>query len=204
MRNCSSFLRGIVGDGSIGSAMTPDQAWKQIRRALDAIRYLIEQAPDSKNGSECTLTNPGAVDGADPGSSFSDLVNEFVSLWNSIAAVSKVRVFNDKRKQTFRARLKDEWWRENYREALARIPTIPFLVGANEKKWVATVEWFLRPSSVTKVLEGRYDTLHNLSDDDVVSQAARALKLSEGASNLPEQDTGENFDWGLGREDEEL
>ena len=41
-------------------------------------------------------------------------------------------------------------------EAIKSINESPFLLGRNEKGWVITFDWFIKPSNFTKVLEGNY------------------------------------------------
>jgi len=38
------------------------------------------------------------------------------------------------------------------------IPDSPFLLGENDRGWRADIDWFLRPDSVTRILEGKYRT----------------------------------------------
>ncbi len=63
----------------------------------------------------------------------------------------------DARRTQLRARWKDEHWRDNWMVALARAGPSAFLRGANDRGWVIDLEFFLRPDTVTKILEGKYD-----------------------------------------------
>jgi hypothetical protein len=44
-----------------------------------------------------------------------------------------------------------------WRLILGRINASPFCLGQNDRGWKADVEFFLRPDTATKVLEGKYD-----------------------------------------------
>lgn len=55
------------------------------------------------------------------------------------------------------ARWKDRWWQENWQLALERGGESAFLRGANDRGWVIDFEFFLRPDTATKILEGKYD-----------------------------------------------
>lgn len=80
---------------------------------------------------------------------------EFVKRWNELPEpFGKIRVMSSGRLKTFGARLLEPGW--NWREAINLMPSCPFLAGQNQRKWVANVEFFLRPDSVAKILEGRY------------------------------------------------
>lgn len=79
-----------------------------------------------------------------------------VTEWNSVGPVRCSRLTPTRRK-ALAARLRDAWWRENWREGLARLPNARFACGENERKWKADFDWFLKPDSLTRLLEGKYD-----------------------------------------------
>jgi hypothetical protein len=80
--------------------------------------------------------------------------------WNEMAGkngLSKVTRLNSKRKTALRERRKDPWWREHWVEALEKISASPFLLGTKPgSDWKAHLEWFLRPDTVAKLVEGGY------------------------------------------------
>lgn len=61
-----------------------------------------------------------------------------------------------KRKTALTARWRDQWWRDNYLAALELAADCPFLRGDNDRGWRMDFEFFCRPDSVTKILEGKY------------------------------------------------
>jgi hypothetical protein len=63
----------------------------------------------------------------------------------------------DKRLTAFCARAKDRTWLDQYPAALARFARSSFLQGHGSKGWRPDVDWFLKPDSVTVILEGKYD-----------------------------------------------
>lgn len=83
---------------------------------------------------------------------------EFRAAWNQLPSppISHVRSMSEDRKTTLRARLREPFWVENWRSALAEIPKLPFLLGENERRWAIDADFFLRPGSVTKIMEGKY------------------------------------------------
>lgn len=92
----------------------------------------------------------------------------FMTAWNSLPQpFSKIRVMSSGRARALGARLKETGWRENWRTALDKLPGSSFLSGKvaprmdaqgqTQKPWVADVDFFLRPDSVAKILEGKYD-----------------------------------------------
>ncbi len=63
----------------------------------------------------------------------------------------------DKRRKAMQARWREPWWREHWRIALERAGPSSFLRGGNDRGWVIDLEFFLRPDTVAKILEGKYD-----------------------------------------------
>ena len=83
-----------------------------------------------------------------------------VEVWNIQAAVLQlptVRVVTAKRKAVIAQRLREDFFAENWEEALRKIGSIPWMLGQGEKGWKANLEFFLRPDTVVKIMEGQYD-----------------------------------------------
>lgn len=81
----------------------------------------------------------------------SDDVVEFISVWNSTQGSRAIRKLTDARTASLRRRLKERDW--DWRAALAKFP----LEVTKSGTWRPDLDWFLRPDSVTKILEGKYD-----------------------------------------------
>lgn len=81
-----------------------------------------------------------------------DLISDFVSIWNTTQGVRHVRKIGN-REATLKTRLRDPEW--DWRAALAKFPLK--LVSSDPSGWVPDLDFFLRPDSVTKILEGKYD-----------------------------------------------
>tara|TARA_R110000824_G_scaffold311766_3_gene498907 strand:- start:7142 stop:8242 length:1101 start_codon:yes stop_codon:yes gene_type:complete len=77
--------------------------------------------------------------------------------WNMITNVSRCSTVTKKRQQTVRARMADEFWRANWREAMQRVGASAFCTGTNDRDWRANFDWFLRPETVARLIEGAYD-----------------------------------------------
>lgn len=87
-------------------------------------------------------------------------VDAFVSAWNENAQTLHLPLIvsmTESRRSSLRCRQKEAAWRESWEQALSRIKGCDFLLGENERGWKADAEWFLRPDTVTKILEGKYD-----------------------------------------------
>ena len=63
------------------------------------------------------------------------------------------------RRKTLNVRLKDEWWSKNWRLAIEKGSRSEFLTGKNERGWKIDFEFFLKPETVTKIMEGKYSTV---------------------------------------------
>lgn len=82
---------------------------------------------------------------------------EILQAWNALPEpFPRCRLFSEDRKKALRSRLRDSFWRENWKLAIDRIPSDPFLRGEGKDGWVADIDWFLRPDSVAKIVEGKY------------------------------------------------
>jgi len=89
--------------------------------------------------------------------------------WNKMAKVTGIPVVNDmseKRKKAVSARMKTPNWTADWKAALDRIPTCPFLVGDNDRGWTANIDWFLKPDTVLNITEGKYSNKKKDEPDD--------------------------------------
>jgi len=77
--------------------------------------------------------------------------------WNMVPNVSQCSVVTKKRQQTVRSRMQDEFWRTNWREAMQKVARSSFCAGTNDRGWKANLDWFLRPDTVPKLMEGQFD-----------------------------------------------
>ncbi len=82
-----------------------------------------------------------------------------MDLWNEKApeGLPRCSVWSSKRHKHARERLKEFPRREDWETAIGRIAESAFLVGQNDRKWRANIDWLLeRPNSLAKLLEGTY------------------------------------------------
>lgn len=84
------------------------------------------------------------------------VVEEFQSEWNQsgfqqIAAISAGRL------KSVNARFSEPFFQANWKEGIARVAKSDFCNGKNERNWRADPDWFLRPDTLPKILEGKYD-----------------------------------------------
>lgn len=93
---------------------------------------------------------PGPVDVA-------PTIEALVERWNEIPDVHRCQIVTDERRKDFRARRKEEPFVANYAAALAKVEGSAFCRGGGENGWKASLDWFLKKGSVTKLIEGMYD-----------------------------------------------
>ncbi len=87
-----------------------------------------------------------------------DAADGLLAFWNEHAhpKLARVRSMTSNRKTALRARLK-EHQPEELEEAVRRLSASSFCLGGGAQGWVADLDWLLRPGTVAKVLEGKYD-----------------------------------------------
>lgn len=81
---------------------------------------------------------------------------EVVQRWNALPNVRKVRLLTIARENKLKLRLK-ELSVEHWEEIFEKLKESSFCSGDNSRGWVANFDWFLRPDTPVKILEGLYD-----------------------------------------------
>lgn len=82
-----------------------------------------------------------------------------VNEWNELAGdagLPAVRSLTAQRKRSLQARLRELGSREAWTNALMVIAKTPFCCGENDRGWRANFDFVLRPSAMTRLLEGNY------------------------------------------------
>lgn len=114
-----------------------DIEWTHHKKAKN-----LKESKESKEGGAAHATLPH---------------QEIVDKWNSIDGITACRKLTSKRCKALRSRLSDPDWRRDWREGIERISRSEFCRGQNDRGWKADIDWFLRPDTLTKILEGKYD-----------------------------------------------
>jgi hypothetical protein len=80
-----------------------------------------------------------------------------VSYWNSKAPnIKEVQAVAGERERSLRARMNEPFFLANWQAAIDRIAESDFCTGRNDRGWVADFDFFVRPETVIKVMEGKY------------------------------------------------
>jgi len=87
-----------------------------------------------------------------------DIIAPIFEKWATMEGVPKITTITESRKKLAHARMKEPFFRENWIAGMDAIRQSPFLTGKNDRGWKADIDWFLRPDSLPKILEGKYET----------------------------------------------
>ena len=86
---------------------------------------------------------------------------EMVEVWKEVfgEALSVPRKLTDARIRASRARFVDEFAsdRDAWRAFLERVRASPFLMGDNDRQWRIDFDFAIKPASIAKITEGKYD-----------------------------------------------
>jgi len=132
------------------------------------------------NGPHSTLTlipvpEEGAADAAD-----ASLESDILDRWNAAGLIG-CRLLTPARRKALRARAKSPDWLRDWPAAIEKASRSEFCCGGNDRRWRADIDWFLRPDTVTKIMEGKYDDRASVSqsasnsDDIMARHTAEAL-----------------------------
>jgi len=119
----------------------------------------VNPTPNPEKALRSPLPSPKATVPA-------EALREVFDAWNLMAAqygLPKCSALTDKRKPVLQKRLTEPLWIENWRPALERISKSSFCLGHGESGWRADFDFFIRPDSVTKAMEGKYDDRSRLT-----------------------------------------
>lgn len=89
---------------------------------------------------------------------------DLLSKWNAIDGMARCLKATDNRLRAYRARMADDDWAANLNEALAKVAESAFCRGVNDRGWRADIDWLLKPDTLTKILEGKYDDRNNATE----------------------------------------
>lgn len=111
----------------------------------------VEVVSEGEGEGEESTDKPSAPAGKTDAIPFAEIVATFNETFGT-----QCRMTNRRRGQ-LRTRWKDAYWRENWRQALARAGPSKFLRGENARGWRIGLDKFLEPDTVTEILEGKFD-----------------------------------------------
>ena len=98
--------------------------------------------------------------------SAADAFARLMERWNKIDGVTHCREATAKRLRSLKARMAKDGWSEKVVPALELVAKSTFCKGGGDRKWVADIDWFLRPDTVTRILEGKYQSQNGSAESD--------------------------------------
>ncbi len=84
------------------------------------------------------------------------------------------------------ARLKSSGW--TWQEALQRLAESEFCQGGGKDGWRADIDWFLRPDTVARILEGKYDNRELPGNTDPHGNLATLARIERSIHERHEHD----------------
>lgn len=81
---------------------------------------------------------------------------KITAVWNSFPKLPKIQNIGTSRLKALQARARDQFFVQNWEEGIKRVAESDFCTGKNERAWVATFDWFIRPDSLVRIMEGKY------------------------------------------------
>jgi hypothetical protein len=114
----------------------------------ERVHQLADAQPDSQSSS-------GPLSQVQSSSNL--IADDIVAAWNEAPGLPRIRNLNDKRRRVLSGRSKDAFFVENFRKAIAKMSESKFCLGKNDRGWKADFDFFLKPGTIEKVIEGKYD-----------------------------------------------
>ena len=90
---------------------------------------------------------------------YEDIVGNYNRILGDI--LPQAKAINAKRKALIRSIWKDNPDTAFFVDLFTKVSKIPFLIGENDKGWMADFDFILRPDKVTKITEGSYKSSSN-------------------------------------------
>lgn len=88
---------------------------------------------------------------------------DVIAFWNQFPTLTGVRDLTSKRRSHLKARLRERKFIENFEDAIEKASRTPFCIGQGPQGWVANIDWFIKPDTLTMLLEGKYDKKSQVS-----------------------------------------
>lgn len=112
-----------------------------------------------------------------------DSIEKVMEKWN-LLGISNISCIKNTRQKLLKARIK-EHGTDNVINAIGNIEKSSFLKGQNDRGWVITFDWFVKPNNFIKVLEGNYDDNNGSSGENFIRGSSSSKKLS--FNNFPQR-----------------
>lgn len=114
---------------------------------------------EKKKHSKTPNAEKAEAEGAPPKPKADPVKTDWIpEMWHSKApSLPRCVKWTDKRKAAAKARLKDYPDRADWEKAIKSIEASNFCKGGGRDGWIASIDWLLKPDTITKALEGKYN-----------------------------------------------
>lgn len=164
--------RVILSDGERGYKIVNYLTYREIKDQQERREYMKEYMRSyrgkkpgkrvrNRRKQQLTELTQAEAEGKEEGNgevrsaSFPD---RFMAAWNKLPEpFPKVRSMSQDRLTALRSCWRDVFWKENWEAAMSLLPSCSFASGQNDRGWVADVDFFLKPGTVAKIMEGKYN-----------------------------------------------
>lgn len=114
-----------------------------------------EDTPTPHSGNAGRRRRNGEFDSrgspADP-----DLPQQIFDAWNAVPGLDRVLELTEDRRSLIAERLREPTFVQSWAKSLQILAETPFAKGEGERGWLASFDWWLKPGTVVKILEGKY------------------------------------------------
>lgn len=140
---------------------------------------------DNKDKDNNKPTNVG-MSHSDPsrnGVDYDKLITCFnAELSKQGSIIPKLASVTEKRRQSINTRIK-EHGKDAFFKVIKKAAASPFLNGRNNRSFVASFDWLIKPNNFVKVLEGNYDdNINNINDERNRQNNGREQRVAEVAA----------------------
>lgn len=155
MRALEDAWRSIEGKGFDNS--------DSLRKAKDTLSKAYQEAlapdqtrPDLDQKETETETD---LDANEAGPPARDDLKPVVDHWNAMAkthGLAVVKLLTDARRKALKARIEEVGGAGQFQVVIDEVPKSSFLLGDNDRKWKADLDFILQPTSFARLIEGKY------------------------------------------------
>ncbi len=85
-----------------------------------------------------------------------DLPQQIFDAWNAVPGLDRVLELTEDRRSLIAERLREPTFAQSWAKSLQILAETPFAKGEGERGWLASFDWWLKPGTVVKILEGKY------------------------------------------------
>lgn len=158
-------------------------------RSFRVVRYGSTPLPE-ENPEPLRLFNPGVDESkVAPAERSSAAVAGLIGeRWNLIPDVVKVRDMRS-RKKNVNARMRDAFWVEHWEEAIEMLCDESRFQWLRKSSpgWSANIDWFLRPGTVVKIIEGYYsEDRSNVESESAFERFKARFAAGESIRDIPD------------------